>query len=87
MKRSVEDVWAVLIILTIFAYLLGELKLVNTLLVGILLITTFIKGHLVIDYFMGLKNVRWRYRIILTLWLIIVISSIALAYLLPTNIK
>ena len=87
MKRSVEGVWAVLIILTIFAYLLGELKLVNTLLVGILLITTFIKGHLVIDYFMGLKNVQLRYSIIPTLWLSIVIFSISLPYYLPITIK
>lgn len=87
MKRSVEGVWAVLIILTIFAYLLGELKLVNTLLVGILLISTFIKGHLVIDYFMGLKNVQLRYSIIPTLWLSIVIFSIFLPYYLPITIK
>jgi cytochrome c oxidase subunit IV len=87
MKKSVEGVWAVLIILTIFAYLLGELKLVNTLLVGILFITTFIKGHLVIDYFMGLKNVQLRYSIIPTLWLSIVIFSISLAYYLPITIK
>ncbi|MDD2358123.1 MAG: cytochrome C oxidase subunit IV family protein [Thiovulaceae bacterium] len=87
MKKSLEGVWAVLIIFTIFAYLLGELKLVNTLLVDILLITTFIKGQLVIDYFMGLKNVQLRYSIIPTLWLSIVIFSIALAYYLPITIK
>jgi hypothetical protein len=87
MKKSVEGIWVVLIILTIFAYLLGELKLVDALIVGILLMTTFIKGQLVIDYFMGLKNVQLRYSIIPTLWLVIVISSIALAYFLPINIK
>ncbi len=87
MKKLVEGVWAVLIIFTIFAYLLGEFKLVDALIVGILLMTTFIKGQLLIDYFMGLKNVRWRYRIIPTLWLGMVISSIALAYFLPMNIN
>ena len=83
MKRILEVVWVVLIILTIFAYLLGYLKYISTTLVAVLLITTFIKGQLVIDYFMGLKDVKLKYRLIPTLWLGIVISLIAVAYYLP----
>jgi len=83
MKRYLELVWAILAILTLFAYLLGYLKIISTFFVAVLLGTTFIKGQLVIDYFMGLKDVRLRYRIIPTLWLSIIITLIGVAYYLP----
>ncbi len=85
MKRILEVIWVVLVILTIFAYLLGYLKYISTTLVAVLLLTTFIKGQLVIDYFMGLKDVQLKYRLIPALWLGVVISLIAVAYYLPIN--
>jgi hypothetical protein len=84
-KKVLEYVWIVLVILTVFAYLLGYLKLINTSLVMILLVTTFIKGQLVADYFMGLKTVQIKYRLLPTVWLVIVLSLIAVAYYLPLN--
>jgi len=86
MKRVLEIVWVVLVILTIFAYLLGYLKYISSFFVTILLITTFIKGQLVIDYFMGLKDVKLKYRLIPTIWLSVVLSLIAVAYYLPTTV-
>jgi len=80
MKRTVEIVWSVLIVLTIFAYLLGKLHLASGFMVGVLLFTTFVKGQLVIDYFMGMKNVSLKYRLIPTIWLFVVISCIAVSY-------
>ena len=80
MKKILESIWIILIVLTIFAYLLGYLKYIDSALVSILLITTFIKGALVIDYFMGLKNVSSKYRFIPMIWLSIVLSLIAIAY-------
>jgi len=64
MKKTFEYIWLTLIVLTIFAYLLGYLKYINSSLVAVLLFTTFIKGWLVIDYFMDLKEVRLKYRLI-----------------------
>jgi len=83
MEKTVKTIWIILVILTIFAYLLGYLKLINSSLVAILLITTFIKGELVIDHFMGLKAVKLKYRLIPIIWLGTVISLIAVAYYLP----
>lgn len=83
MKRILEIIWIILVILTIFAYLLGYLKYINTFFVLILLLSTFIKGQLIIDYFMGLKKVQLKYRMIPTLWLSITIMLIAVAYYLP----
>lgn len=85
MKKYLEYVLIILIVLTIFAFLLGYLKYVSTSLVAVLLITTFIKGALVIDYFMGLKDVRLKYRLIPIIWLLVVISLIAVAYYLPVT--
>ena len=65
--------------------MVGWLKLVNSLFVSLLLLSTFIKGQLVSEYFMGLKEVTLKYRIIPTIWLFIVLSSIAIAYYLPLS--
>ncbi|MCD6190997.1 MAG: cytochrome C oxidase subunit IV family protein [Sulfurimonas sp.] len=83
MKKYLEYVWVILIVLTVFAFLLGYLKYVSTALVAVLLITTFLKGALVTDYFMGLKDVKLKYRLIPIIWLLVVISLIAVAYYLP----
>jgi len=85
MKKYLEIIWLVLATLTLFAYLLGYLKIISTFFVAILLGTTFIKGTLVIEYFMGLHNVNWKYRMIPTLWLVMIISLIAIAYYLPVS--
>lgn len=73
-------IYSALIILTIFTYLIGYLKLTSIILIGILLFTTFIKGYLVIEYFMQLNNVKGKYRFIPTIWLGIIIISIAFGY-------
>ena len=83
--RTLEYIWIILIILTIFAYFLGYFKYISTTLVAVLLLTTFIKGQLVIDYFMDLKEVRLKYRLIPTIWITVVISLIATAYYLPLD--
>ena len=78
-----KNIWITLILLTLFAFLLGWMELVNSMIVGLLLITTSVKGQLVIDYFMGLKGVELKYRLIPSVWLILVISAIALFYYCP----
>jgi cytochrome c oxidase subunit IV len=83
MKKYLECVWISLIILTIFSYLLGYLNYINIYLVALLLLTTFIKGQLVIDYFMGLKEVRLKYRMFPSIWLLVTILLITFAYYLP----
>jgi len=73
-------IWLLLISLTIFAFGIGWFKIASSFLIGLLLITTFAKGSLVIEYFMGLNQVQNRYRFIPTIWLGTVISLIALGY-------
>ncbi len=83
MKRTLEIIWIILVVLTVFAYLLGYLKYINESLVAILLFTTFVKGQLVIDYFMDLKTVELKHRLVPTLWLSITISLLGIVYYLP----
>ncbi len=79
-NEIILKVYITLVLLTLFAFLTGWLKLVNTSIVAILLINTFIKGQLIIDYFMGLKNVQFKYRVIPTIWLGFVTVFIGIAY-------
>ena len=83
MKRILEIIWIILVILTIFAYLLGYLKYINTFFVGILLLSTFTTGQLVIDYFMGLRKIQLKYRIIPMIWLCSIIILIGIVYYMP----
>ena len=73
-------IWIILVVLTVFAFTLGYFELISSMLVGVLLVSTFLKGELVIEYFMGLKNVAWKYRLIPTLWLGLILSLVAVSY-------
>lgn len=83
MIKTLEYIWITLLALTTFAYLLGYLEYVNSLLVAVLLLTTFIKGTLVSDYLMDLKEVRLKYRLVPMIWLSSVLFLIGVAYYVP----
>lgn len=85
MKMITEYTWGILILLTVFAFLLRYLTLISTFMAAILFISTFIKGLLIIENFMGLNEIRLTYRIIPTLWLFLVLCLIAIAYYLPSS--
>ncbi len=78
--RPCTWVWLILILLTVFAFLVGEFELGGITIVSTLLLSTLIKGQIVVDYFMGLHQVRWLWRIILYSWLLLVIGLIGFAY-------
>jgi cytochrome c oxidase subunit IV len=78
-------IWLSLTLLTIFAFLFSLFELLSPFLIAILLISTFIKGQLIIDYFMGLKRVSLGYRLIPSIWLILVLLLISIAYYLPVT--
>jgi cytochrome c oxidase subunit IV len=78
--RPCTWVWLILILLTVFAFLVGKFELGGITIVSTLLLSTLIKGQIVVDYFMGLHQVRWLWRIILYSWLLLVIGLIGFAY-------
>jgi len=65
---------------TIFAFAIGWFELTSLSVIGLLLLTTFSKGYLVIEYFMDLHEVEGKYRYIPTIWLVVIITLIALGY-------
>ncbi|HIP20287.1 MAG TPA: hypothetical protein EYG70_04105 [Sulfurimonas sp.] len=73
-------VWIILLFLTCLTFVIGYFNYVNAAFVAIILVTVMIKVQLIIDYFMELKNVTYGYRFIPTLWLLVVITLIAIAY-------
>ena len=83
MKYKLEFIWLIIITFSLFAYVMGQVEHFPKIFSILLLLGTLIKGQLVIDYFMGLKVVRLRYRLIPTVWLVLVISLISVAYYLP----
>ena len=80
-----NKVFIVLITLTLITFLTGYFKLVSTLIVMLLLVSVLIKGQLIIDYFMGLKEVQLKYRIIPSIWLLLIVLLIFTAYYLPLS--
>ena len=78
--RPCTKIWLVLMVLTLVTLAIGQLGLTGMPVVGFLMVMTFIKGQMVADYFMGLKRVAWRWRIIILLYMIIVCSLISTAY-------
>lgn len=83
MKLTVDVIWINLLLLSLASFLIGKFDLSNSIIFITLLISIFIKGELIIDHFMGLKDINWRYRSIPILWLGIILLFIALAYYLP----
>ena len=55
-------IWVILIALTLTTAYIGYLELSGLYIVAFLLLTVTIKGQLIIDHYIGLKNVRgfWR---------------------------
>ena len=84
--RKITSIWILLLALTLFAFLIGWLKLTNSFFIAILLSTTWLKGQLVADYFMALSQVSLKYRMIPALWLLIVLSLIGVSYYFPATI-
>lgn len=85
MKLHAEDIFIILAVLSFSAFLVGYLDLFSGFFALLLVVSTFIKGQLISDYFMDLKEVEFKYRLIPTLWLVVVLSLIAIAYMLPVS--
>ncbi len=78
--RPCTYVWLILILLTFFAFAVGKLELGGTTIIVMILLSTLIKGQMIVDYFMGLHRVGWKWRLILYTWLLLVTGMIGFAY-------
>ena len=73
-------VWLALVSLTGATWMVGETGMGGPLVVAALLVSISIKGQLVADAFMGLKNVSSLWRWVVSGWLLTVAGLIGLAY-------
>lgn len=78
--RPCTAVWLLLVALTGLTYLVGQAGFSGMAVVSFVLITTLFKSQMVVDYFMGLKQVRPFWRGLLFGYLLIVCGMIGLAY-------
>lgn len=78
-------IWIILFVLTTLSLFVGYATFVGFNFIAVLFFITFVKGQLVADYFMGLKNVSLKFRLIPTVWLLFVVLLICIAYLLPVK--
>ncbi|MFT5662103.1 MAG: hypothetical protein ACI9TV_002751 [Sulfurimonas sp.] len=76
-------VWISLVLLTCATFLVGYFQLINPFIGAFLLFSVLVKGFMISDYFMELREVTFFYRMIPILWLIIVLSLIGYAYYFP----
>jgi len=61
-SKKLTIIWVILIALTLTTAYIGYLELSGLYVVAFLLLTVTVKGQLIIDHYIGLKNVRgfWR---------------------------
>lgn len=78
--ERITKIWIALLLFSLFAFILGRVEIVSRFFIFVLLFSTFLKGYFVIEYFMGLSEVTLRYRLIPTIWLSVVIVSVAITY-------
>lgn len=83
--RPCTVIWLALLSLTLLTFGIGRFELGGTMVMGFVLLATFIKGQLVVDHFMGLRRVRLFWRLVMFFYLAVVGSLIAVAYLLGVN--
>jgi hypothetical protein len=69
-------IWLALIALTFFAYILSAQGLSGRAFVLTVLMTSLIKGQMIIDHYMMLKAAPLLWRIIISTWLLIVLTTI-----------
>lgn len=82
--RPCTWVWLTLIVLTLAVMTVGQIGLGGVTIVTLILVSTLVKTQIVADYFMGLKQGRPLWRIIMMAYIWVIISMIGLAYWLGT---
>ncbi len=78
--RPCTWVWLMLMVLTLMVLAVAETGLGGRYIVSLLIVSMLVKTQIVADYFMGLKRVRLRWRLIVSGYLLVVMSMIGLAY-------
>jgi heme/copper-type cytochrome/quinol oxidase subunit 4 len=80
--RESTKIYLILIILTFLAFFIGLTEVSSAWFVVVLLLSTFIKGKMIIDYFMGMNEYASRWNNFPTLWLgLVVLVTVGIYFL------
>lgn len=74
-------IWLVLVALTLLTYVIGEEVAAGKAVMLSVLMIALIKGQLIANYFMGLRQVSWLWRGIILGYFVVVGVMVAIAYL------
>ncbi|MFA5530695.1 MAG: cytochrome C oxidase subunit IV family protein [Thiohalomonadaceae bacterium] len=77
---TATGIWLMLVLLTLSTYAVGESHLNGPVIVAVVLGTAFVKGQLVVEWFMGLRRVRPLWRLIMFTYMLLVCALIGLGY-------
>lgn len=78
---NIHTIWLAMILLTLFSYILGKLGYSGLLVVLIILLTSVIKGTLIIRDFMELRGVSLLWRVIMYGWLWGITLALSITYI------
>lgn len=73
-------IWLILVALTLSTAYAGYMQLSGLVIVAFLLLTVTIKGQLIIDHYMGLKNVRGFWRLAMLAFVYVIPAIIFTGY-------
>ena len=78
---NIHTLWLTMLLLTMTTYAIGKLGYSGVAVVSFLLITAAAKATFIIRDFMELRGVSLLWRVIMYGWLLVVITGIAIAYI------
>lgn len=81
MNRILTIIWIALLILATISFQIAHLGLINKIVMLLLAFITMLKGCLVVNYFMDLRNSYWVWKASIFLYLFTVLAIIAVAYI------
>lgn len=79
-------IWIILIVLTLITAYIGYRELSGLYIVGFILLSVIVKGQLIIDHFMGLRNVRVFWRFAMLGFIFVIPGIIYAGYILSSNV-
>jgi cytochrome c oxidase subunit IV len=82
----VNMLWLVLMLLTLFSAYMAEHDVTSLVSVSIMAVVLAIKGRIIVDYFMELKNANTGLRFLMRLYFVVIPVLIILVYLFPVQI-
>ena len=81
MNKLITIIWITLLLLATASFQIAHLGLINKVVMLLLAFITMLKGCLVVNYFMDLRNSYWVWKASIFFYLFTVLAIIAIAYI------